>query len=61
MDYTFNSPDFLPPPDTDLVILVEGKQVAARRTGYIKRKTDVMEYESKNGRKFYGRFPWTYK
>lgn len=61
MDYTFNSPDLLPPPGADLVILVDGQQIEVRRTGYIKRKTDVMEYEGKNRRKFYGRFPWTYK
>ena len=60
-EYIFNSPDALPPVDTELLILVDGKAVQVKRTGYIQNKDDLMEYETANGRKFYGRFPWTYK
>lgn len=60
MDYIFNPISALPPVDTELVIQVDGKAVRAKRTHYIQTKDDLMEYVTPEGRRFYGRFPWTY-
>lgn len=60
MGYQFNSADALPPVDTPLLIEVNGVVVLVKRTGFIANKSDDMVYVTPEGRKYYGRFPWTY-
>lgn len=57
----FNNPDFLPPVDCPLLIKVEtGEVVKVRRTGFIRSRSDDMEYRTEEGALLFGRYPWTY-
>lgn len=56
----FNHSSTLPPVDCPLVLAVDGKQVLAERTSYIRSKKDEMEYRTKDGKVLVGRFNWTY-
>lgn len=60
MRYHWNSSERLPPVDCPLLIRVKGRVVRAVRTGFIRKKTDEMEYRTKGGRIIVGRFEWTY-
>ena len=56
-----NSPDTLPPVGSLLLIDVNGQMVEARRTGYIKSKSDDMGYKiDGSGELISGRFRWCY-
>lgn len=60
MDYDFNSENVLPPVNTPLLIKVNDVAVLVERTSFIANKSDDMVYVTPEGRKYYGRFPWTY-
>ncbi|KAE8546126.1 hypothetical protein [Marinobacter nauticus] len=57
-----NSSSLLPPVDCPLMVEVEGVNclVAARRTRFISKKTDNMEYQIFTGQTIHGRLRWTY-
>lgn len=59
--YTWvNSSCVLPPVNCPLMIEVGSVLIPARRTGFIPRKSDDMEYLLDNGERITGRFRWTY-
>lgn len=59
--YTWvNSSCVLPPVDCPLMIEVGSVLMPARRTGFIPRKSDEMEYLLDNGERITGRYRWTY-
>jgi len=57
-----NSNSLLPPVGCPLMVEIPELEalVEARRTGFIGKKSDDMEYELFTGRKIHGRLRWTY-
>lgn len=59
-DLKLNPADTLPPVGCNLVIIVDGHEVTAYRTGYIANRVDMLEYRLKDGSLISGRFRWRY-
>jgi len=55
-----NSADTLPPVGCNLAIIIDGRPVTAKRTGYIASRGDMLEYELLDGSIISGRFEWRY-
>jgi len=58
--YKLNQSGTLPPVGCNLVIIVDGHEVTAKRTGYIANRGDMLEYELLDGSLISGLFSWRY-
>ncbi|MBX2849171.1 MAG: hypothetical protein KTR16_12670 [Acidiferrobacterales bacterium] len=58
--HKLNQSDTLPPVGCNLAIIIGGRPVTAKRTGYIASRGDMLEYELLDGSLIGGRFEWRY-
>ena len=56
-----NDPQWLPPTDLKIIIVVEGEEIAVKRpTFYLGNASDELIYIKPDGEILKGRYPWRY-